>query len=409
MRPERYTEMMQRIWARTASLLLIALPLGTWSVGLLARTATMARTQVNSSRPFGPGACGPVDASYITIANETGGQPFFMSPAEMAGAAHIMTESSRSDAALILWASGTAAAAARGFDIPVDASIKRLTVSATFDSTGGSVALLAPDGRAVQGKLQGEDTLLNCGRVISIDAPQVGIWRVSVAPSGRFWLVARGRSDLTLLSVDFVRAGGRPGHEGLFRIQGQPIGGKPAILRTRFSDSDVQTREFILVSTDGRALRSVTLAPIDDEEFSGGIQLPLEPFRVAMKGLDAAGAPYQRLFSGLFHAELVELRRTGGRETIAPGEDMAVTFSVRNVGPRARYRVVAVEARGLVTRVEPDVLEIEEGAEVPVAVWLRAPMNAKEGMGVELTITATSSGPRASTNSAVERLTVARR
>ena len=171
----------------------------------------------------------------------------------------------------------------------------------------------------------------------------------------------------------------------------------------------MQTREFALFSTEGRPVRSVALAPVDDEEFSGGIQLPLEPFRVAMKGLDAGGAPYQRLFSGLFHAELVEVRRTSDRETLAPGEDTAVTFGVRNVGPRARYRILAVDAHRFVTRVEPEVLEIEEGAEVPVSVWLRAPMNANEGTAVDLTITATSEGPRPSTNSAVHRLTVVKR
>ena len=158
--PFRYTEMMQRMRVRTAAVLVlwIALPVCTWSVALLARTATIAKRQVNTSRAFGPGACGPVDATYITIANETGGQPFFMSPSEVGASAHIMMESSRSDAALILWASGTAAAAARGFDIPVDASIKRLTVSATFDSTGGSLALLSPDwpDRARQGAGPGD-------------------------------------------------------------------------------------------------------------------------------------------------------------------------------------------------------------------------------------------------------------
>lgn len=390
-------------------MLLIALPFCTWSAGLLARTATIAKTQVNSSRAFGPGVCGPVDATYITIANETSGQPFFMSPSEVGASAHIMMESSRSDAALILWASGTAAAASRGFDIPVDASIKRLTVSATFDTTGGNVALLSPDGQAVQGKLEVQETLLNCGRVVSIDAPQVGVWRATVTPSGRFWLVARGRSDLALRSAEFVRPGGRPGHEGLFKIQGQPVAGSPAILRTRVSETGVQTREFAIISTEGRPVRNVALAPVDDEEFSGGVQLPLEPFRVAMKGLDASGAPYQRLFSGLFHAELVEVRRTSDRETLAPGEDTAVTFAVSNVGPRARYRIVAVDARQFVTRVQPDVLEIEEGAEVPVSVWLRAPIDATEGTSVDLTITATSEGPRPSTNSAVHRMTVVRR
>ncbi len=306
---------------RAVAILAIAVHVIIWSVGLLAQTLTVTATQVNSSRAFAPGACGPVDATYITIANETGGQPFFMSPSEVGKSAHVMLESSRSDDALVLWASGTATAAARRYDIPVDASLKRLTVSATFDGTGGSVALASPDGTAVQGNSRGnrlQETILNCGRVVSIDAPEAGIWRATVSPSGRFWLVAHGRSDLALISVDFVRPGGRPGHEGLFKIQGQPVAGRPAILRARVSAPDVQTREFVLISTEGRPIRSVALTPVADDEFSGAFQLPIGPFRFAVKGLDAGGAPYQRLSSGLFHAELVEYvrRATSGRSDL---------------------------------------------------------------------------------------------
>jgi von Willebrand factor A domain-containing protein 7 len=403
---------MHRMPPRAVAILVLAVHVVTWSVGLLAGTLTVTMTQVNSSRTFGPGACGPVDATYIKIANETGGQPFFLSPSEVGKSAHVMLESSRSDDALILWASGTAAGAARRFDIPVDTSITRLTVSATFDSTGGSAALVSPDGTAVQGNSQGnrvQETMLNCGRVISIDAPQAGVWRASVSPSGRFWLVARGRSNLALLSADFVQPGGRPGHEGLFKIQGQPVAGRPAILRARVSEPDVQTREFVFFSTEGRPIRGVALTPVDDEEFSGAFQLPFEPFRVAIKGLEAWGVPYQRLFSGLFHAELVEVRPMGNDRTLAPGEETGVMFGVRNVGPRARYRIVAADAHRFVTRVEPEVLEIEEGVELSVSVWLRAPMDTIEGTGVDLTITATSDGTRTSTNSAVQHLTVARR
>jgi hypothetical protein len=99
----------------------------------------------------------------------------------------------------------------------------------------------------------------------------------------------------------------------------------------------------------------------------------------------------------------------GNDRTLAPGDETAVMFGVRNVGPRARYRIVAADAHRFVTRVEPEVLEIEEGVELSVSVWLRAPMDTIEGTGVDLTITATSDGTRTSTNSAVQHLTVARR
>ncbi len=49
--------------------------------------------QSNQSRSFGPGACGPADPAYLRITNESGGQPFFMSPAEIGKSALVMAAS----------------------------------------------------------------------------------------------------------------------------------------------------------------------------------------------------------------------------------------------------------------------------------------------------------------------------
>src|SRR5262245_59000003 len=171
-----------------------------WAVLTLPLALGTGAAQQNTSRTFGPGRCGPVDPVYIETATATGGQPFFLSPAEIAKSAHIMMESSAPDDAMVLWASGTTADAGRGLTFPVDGSLKRLTISGTFDAKGGSFTITSPDGPVIPT----EETVINCGRVVSIDAPVAGVWRVTLAPSGRFWLVAHGRSELDLLSADFV-------------------------------------------------------------------------------------------------------------------------------------------------------------------------------------------------------------
>ncbi|HXW07340.1 MAG TPA: hypothetical protein VD833_19040, partial [Vicinamibacterales bacterium] len=197
---------------------------------LLAVAALVAAApQGNRSRPFGPGRCGPIDPSYVRVANETGGQPFPMAPSEMAHMAQVMSEKSRSDSALVLWAHGSAAESDPPHGVPVDASISRLTFSITFDGTGGTATITAPDGRAMQATAGTEDTVLNCGRFLIVDAPAVGSWQVAVRPSQRFWLVVHARSEIDLLAAEFVAPGGRAGHEGLLRIQGQPVRGRPAI------------------------------------------------------------------------------------------------------------------------------------------------------------------------------------
>jgi hypothetical protein len=175
-----------------------------------------------------------------------------------------------------------------------------------FDGTGGSLVLASPDGRPVTPKTPGvSDTVLNCGRVIVITAPQTGIWRATVTPSQRFWLAARARTELGLVAVEFVRPGGRPGHEGWFEIHGQPIAGRPAMLRVRVSEPQPDAPEFQLISPQGQPIQVVKLERLDDEEFLGRLDLPAVPFRVMVNGRDGLGVPYQRLSTHLFHAELV--------------------------------------------------------------------------------------------------------
>ena len=162
--------------------------------------------------------------------------------------AHVMTESMRSDAAMLLWAGGTTADES-AFSVPIDSTVRRVTFSATFDGTGGTAAIAMPDGSQVQPRAGVEDTVMNCGRALSVDAPPAGFeWRVTLQPTNRFWLVVYGRTNVDLLSADFVRPGGRPGHEGLFEINGQPIAGRPATLRVRLSAPDGNAPEFRLIS-----------------------------------------------------------------------------------------------------------------------------------------------------------------
>lgn len=350
---------------------------------------------------FGPGRCGPADPVYLKAAGETGGQPFFLSPSE----SFVSIVTGRSGKELIVWASDESAATPQEFAIPVDSSVKRLTVSASFDGTGGTLAVTAPDGQPLDQQAGVEDTVFNCGRVIMIAAPRSGVWRAIATPSSRFWLLAQGQTDLTFDSADFLTAGEANGREPLDPISGNPVAGRPALLRVRVSDAPVRTREFILVSFGGRALQRVDLSDAGDRAFAGTIELPSEPFRVAVAGVDTAGAPYQRLIARLFRASLVEVSATDTAETLPAGQDSAIVFRVRNFGPAARYRIVAV-AYPLEARVEPEILELAERAEGNVAVFLRVPAPISRERPVTLVVTATSEESGATSNSTIRTLRI---
>jgi hypothetical protein len=374
-------------------------------IGILVTLGVL--TQIGGRpRPFGPGVCGPIDSTYIRTATETGGQPFPMAPAEISKMAVILSESSRSDATMLLWAGGTSADAGREFVVPIDPSIERVTFSVTFDGKGGGVEIVPPDGAVITPDARHDDTILNCGRILSIDAPAAGAWRVIPKPTDRFWLVVHGRSDRDLQSAEFVRAGGRPGHEGLFRIHGMPIVGRPATLRVRLAEPEATPPDFVLLSSQGRPLQGVALGRVDPDEFVGEIELPAVPFRVAMTGTDSTGALYQRVYKTLLRAESVEVVPSSVN-TIEAARDSVLAFTVRNYGPRARYRITAMVGAEILNRVQPASAEIDQNGEQRVNVWVPAGTIAAAGASLELLVVAsTEASTPASSNSALQQLSI---
>src|SRR5436305_14304967 len=97
--------------------------------------------QQNQSHKFGPGECGRVDPTYIHLANETGGHPFFLNPSEVGKAFHFVRESSGTDTETLLWAMGTfEAGAVQEFAVPVDSTTRRVTFSLSVDTFGSDRA-----------------------------------------------------------------------------------------------------------------------------------------------------------------------------------------------------------------------------------------------------------------------------
>ena len=356
-------------------------------VCVLMAAMTFASGSASQRVRFGPGVCGPIDPIYIKGATETGGQPFPVSPAEVGKSSRIIG-SSRLE--MMLWASGQSE---ESYAIPVDPTVGRLTFSGTFDATGGSLTLMAPDGTVIQQGDRIEDTPLNCGRIITVDAPASGPWQVRMAPTGRFWLRVHAKSDLSLTHAEFVEHDAGPESDRLVRIQGEPIAGRPATLRVSVS-ATFKGPTFQLVSLAGRPLQAIDLPSTDNLEFIGTITLPIEPFRVLVEGRDASGIRSERVWPRLFHGELVEVVPPAG-ETVPAGTEVPVTFTIRNHGPAVRLNLVSSDHRGKVIPVEPPTLELEAGAEGIATVQLTVPADARPASEASIRLTATSDGTAA--------------
>jgi hypothetical protein len=204
-----------------------------------------------------------------------------------------------------------------------------------------------------------------------------------------------------------VRAGGRPGHEGWFRIDGQPVAGRPATIRASLSPAGARTVEFYLVGERGDAIRTLQLQPLNStEEFLGTADLPVMPFRIAVKGLDANGKQYQRFFARLFHAESVEVSWSRTFDELSAGSAKQAEFTIRNTGYARTFKLTVTDARKFVSKFEPTELMLGPGQSGTIRVGLTVPPGTSQNVGDDVIVVATSTAGPATSNSTVAHFSV---
>jgi von Willebrand factor A domain-containing protein 7 len=385
------------------------------AAGFLSVVATMLLGQTtpttNPSRPFGPDGCGPTDAAYIHAANETGGIPLFLQPSEAAKAFHMVRESTRPNVATVFWATGTFDGKSQPINIPVDSVTKRITFTFSTDRKGSGFKLTQPSGKVMTKDLAGtEITILNCGKILTINSPEAGEWGGEITGTGRYWIEAQAQSDIYFVTVEFVKQGGRPGHEGLFRIQGQPVVGTPATLQASLSAGATKTTQFDLVNEHGQIIQKLSMRAVNSDreflEFVGRVELPNVPFRVAVAGRDVNGKQYQRFFSNLFHAESVQVSSKLDFDELPAGSTREITFIVENVGFPRTFQITVTDAHQFVTAVEPKEIALGVGTSGLVRVNLTVPVGTTPGVGDDIVIVAAASAGPPTSNSSVVHFSV---
>ena len=403
----RYTRAMNRAISRRFTVWALALMSSVALCGSVSLVFAQTQPSTNPSRTFGPDACGPADPVYIHTANETGGIPLFLQRSEASKAFHLVRESTRSNVATVFWATGTLDGNPQTIAIPVDSVTKRITFALSGDTKGSKFKLTQPSGGAItEGSADIEITELNCGRILTVSSPEPGEWRAEITGTGRFWMEVQAQSDIYFVGAEFVERGGRPGHEGLFRIQGQPVAGSSATLQVSASARATKSTEFYLVNEQGEAIQKLQMQAVNSDpevpEFVGSVDLPSVSFRVATKGRDSNGKQYQRFFSNLFHAESVEVSAKPDFDDLPAGSTQQIAFTVRNIGFSRTFNITVTDSRHFVGRVEPKQLTLGAGESGIVRVDLTVPAGTATGLGEDLVIVAASTvGPPTSNSSVV--------
>jgi hypothetical protein len=266
-------------------------------------STTRAQDQPPTYQPGWP-CFAKIDPAYFKTAEATGGQVFLFHPSEVGESSVLMTAAMTHEET-IFRAAGSLVEGVHEYQIPVDSTVESILFSVSLQCLQ-VVQVVRPSGDVLRSGDEGvEYHQFEAGRILTVSAPSPGLWRVTVAGRGLFFLVAQARSRLTLDSVTFVEPGGRPGHEGLFPMKGSPKQGTQPLLRVELSGKADQVA-FRLMSSSGETIRSVELVADETEEESrtyvGPVRLDAAAFRVAATGVDRRGFRFQRMDGRLWTA-----------------------------------------------------------------------------------------------------------
>lgn len=323
------------------------------------------------------GSCSPIDPAYIRVAQETGGQVFFIRRSEVGSIFQLIEPSLSGDLRPILVLNDRFAGAAKSFDVPIDSTVRSITFSVSADSLS-SVRVTRPSG--VEVLTSDSDvtyTPLSTARIYTIDAPAAGNWNISVSGTGDLSLAALGNSPIDFADFSFVELRGRIEHEGLFRLNGQPIRDNEYIARAR-AFGPFASIAFERVALDGTPLGPIALSAgghIDAaaDEYVGNMTATETPFRIYARGVDASGAAFQRAYAPVFRGQTVKVEPVTASTTLIPGATTPVEFRVSNLGVSGSFRITASDEARFAAGSTPALVSLGAGESTVVRVSMVVP------------------------------------
>ncbi|HKX55036.1 MAG TPA: hypothetical protein VJN01_03000, partial [Xanthomonadales bacterium] len=113
-------------------------------------------------------------------------------------------------------------------------------------------------------------------------------------------------STVSFHRFDLVELTGRFQHEGWYPIPGDPLPGTVTGLAELVGDW--QSIQFRLVSENDEFIQDIELEPLAGGSFVGEFEVPEQPFKVAVSGIDGEDGPFDLTWPIVFRPQLLELR-----------------------------------------------------------------------------------------------------
>ena len=331
-----------------------------------------------------------IDPAYSKIANQTGGQVYVIDRDKVNDLSKIVGMTWHPDGVSLLVVNDKLDGE-RSYEATVDGDMSLLVVSITGTK---DFEVKRPSGGAV-GRTENIVQYVDVanGGIYEIQNPEPGKWAAVLRGSGEVSVrvnavrakesagstsssggeAGGGGGGVQFDRFEFVEVGGRPGHEGMFRIQGFPLAGREADVEAEM-DGEVSTVHFEFRSPAGDTLKSFRLekVPGTSLELGGKVLVPEVPFLVYAVGVDMRGNRFQRLHSGQVNPQT--FRVSAPRYWEMEGSDPAdLEVEVTNYGAAGAFKLTTVDPRHLLKEVEPKTFDLESNGSVKVKLTLQAP------------------------------------
>jgi len=373
-------------------------------------SASAGWAQDQPQQPQNPRQPVRIDPAYSKVANQTGGQVYVIDRSKVNDLAKIMQMTSQGDREELLSVNDRLDGSGRSYHASVDPAMALLMVSVTgtkdFD-------LQRPSGSPV-GKQENVVQYVEVanGSIYTIQNPEPGEWTATLRGSGdvsiRINAVRSKQSSAVQFDrFEFVEPGGRPGHEGMFRIQGYPLAGSESAVDAQL-DGEISAVHFEFRAPSGQVLNSFRLRKLPESgspEYAGKVKVPEVPFVVYAVGVDMHGAPFQRVRPGQIQPQSFRVQAPSYWE-LKPGENASCTVTVTNYGPDASFRVLTADPNHLLRDLTPKTFSLNSGEETELTLSFQVPADPKV-VGESLVVTV-ESVDTAQTNFALIETTVTR-
>ena len=259
---------------------------------MLAAQPPQSQRQTPNTRADWP--CGArIDPSYFHLAEATGGHLFLLAPFEIGDSAPLMLAVDRHPQTIFRLA-GSIAPGVHEFDVPIDSSIESVLFSISVQCLQNA-EVLRPSGVPVAGEGVSDYSNFRAERMVVVNHPEPGMWKVRAGGSGIAAVMVQARADVALAAVEFAAA-----ESGSYRRT--PLAAVENAVRLRIR-GDVRDVQAIIVNGAFKTLARLPLTASDEAgTFMGRFSPGADPFRVAVAGTDPQGVPFQRVDASLFTA-----------------------------------------------------------------------------------------------------------